>query len=666
MNSGSIPIVKFMFDQEISVFNETLSINPTYEAKSIHQADELANFLTTVPSVLIIAYLQNKEHFAQIATFMKMARQASKNSVYKIVVFNYSGDNKFSKAISKLGIQDQIEPRINCKGLKFKIDFWMKSLRVQERALPQSTGATWLEPLTLEDDIWILKSELDCKKILNRWLVKLMGPGPVVAQWNEIKNNLWRFDFKENEKEMFIGGKGSWYFYGESKPDFIWKENSWLITGDNFELFYKDEDETFSRLLCRNKLLKICKNSLFAQTKESLIIEQLEKKLVFKKEAQKLNDLEGKGSTNYLDNISSGEIEGTSSEANYWKNNNSYQSESGEGNLSGRIDQAKAIDGYYRGHDKDSEKETAEKEKERTDIDKRTRDKNQEEFKNRADHLDGFYRGDDKNPEKEAVKKEKERTENHKRTQDKSPEESKSRADHLDGFYRGDDKHSEKKAVEKEKERKENHKRTQDKGHEESKSQTDHLDGFYRSHEKESQEEATEEEKALLHKLSRIQKERKNNSSDEQLEKAEAILQRKLKAVRAKTKLKLVPTSDDDKKLEEVIANSRVSSFLFLNNKKITCELNDYYDETIIFTTSDKEIKIQEMIKINMNFNDSKKDSEVDLEGNVLSVDTDYEGMSYVIIQINKKNVREVAEFMKLFEDRQNNINHFFKQAKGF
>ena len=581
MNSAGIPIVKFMFDQEISVFNETLSINPPYEAISIHRADELVNFFSTVPSVLIVAYLKNKEHFAQIATFMKLARQAPKNCVYKIVVFNYSGDNKFSKAISKLGIQDQIEPRINSKGLKFKIDFWMKSLRAQERALPQSTGPTWLESLSLEDDIWIVRSELDCKKILNRWLIKLMGPGPVVAQWNEIKSNLWRFDFKENEKEMYIGGKGSWYFSGESKPDFIWKENSWLITGDNFELFYKEEDQAFSRLQCRNKILKICKNSLYAKTKESLILEQLEKELVFKKEAQKLNDLEGKGSTGYLDNKLAGESEGTSSEESYWKNKNSYESEYAEGKLSGLIDPAKAkpesSDGFYRGHDKASEVEAAEKE--RKVFNKRAHDKNQKEAQNQTEQLDSFYRGHDKNPKEEV---------------------------------------------------------------------------------------AAEEEKALLHKISRIQKERKTKSNDEQLEKAEAILLRKLKEVKGKAKLKLISSSDEEKKLEEIIANTRITSSLFHNDKKISCELNDYYDETIIFSTSNKEIKIQEMIKINMNFNDSKKDSEVSLEGSVLSVETDFEGMNYVTIQVNKKNINDVTEFMKLFEARQNNINHFFKQAKGY
>src|SRR5690606_33644326 len=91
------------------------------------------------------------------------------------------------------------------------------------------------------------------------------------------------------------------------------------------------------------------------KTKESLILEQLEKEVVFKNEAQTLNDLEGKGSTGHLDSSLSGATESTSSGTNYWKNKNSYENETGKGNLSGKIDPNKQdlpVDGFYRGHDK--------------------------------------------------------------------------------------------------------------------------------------------------------------------------------------------------------------------------------------------------------------------------------------------------------------------------
>ena len=77
-------------------------------------------------------------------------------------------------------------------------------------------------------------------------------------------------------------------------------------------------------------------------------------------------------------------------------------------------------------------------------------------------------------------------------------------------------------------------------------------------------------------------------------------------------------------------------------------------------------VGLEEILKINLLFNDSVKNVEVSLEGNVLSVDEDGEGMNYVTCQIDKKNVNAVSDFMKQFENRQNNINQFFKHAKGF
>lgn len=598
MNSGTIPIVKFMFEEEIGVFNQTLSANPSYQSFSIHQVDELVRYLSTVPSVLIIAYLRNKEHFAQIATFMKLAKQASRNSVFKIVVFNFTGDNTFAKGIIKLGIQDQIEPYINCKGLKFKIDFWMKALRAQERTLPQSTGVNWLEPLALEDDIWILKSEQDCKKILNRWLIKLTGPGPFVAQWIEVKSNVWRFDFKESDKEMYLGGKGAWFFSGEARPEFVWKENSWLIAGDNFELFYQDEDKVFSRLKSLNKNLKICKNSLYAKTKEPLILEQLEKEVVFKTEVQKLSDLEGKGSTTHSNGFFAGEAESGIPETDFWKNRNTYEKR--EGNLIGKIetDGESSEQSYWKNQNTYERKQT-----------KRPEDKENQLC---SDELEGHLSGKINPKSAEALDNEyKERLPREKRV--RAPNGTK-HSEQIDGFYRG-------KQVE---------------------------DNF------------TEEEKALHQKIARIQKERKQHQHDKQLEKAEAVLQRKLKEVQIQSR------DPEEVALEEITRDAKIITSIFYNNQEICCELDDLFDEMIILRTQDDEISVQEILKINLVFNDSKKNFELSLEANVLTVDSDGEGMNYITCQINKFNVNAVKDFMKQFESRQNNINQFFKSAKGF
>lgn len=391
MSKPSIPVIKFLFREDHRVLGEALSLGSGFEIEEFPNSHDLSTYLSTIPAGLVVTSLHDKNDLVQIATFMKLGRKVAKDCAIKVVVFNFSKDRTFEKAIAKLGILDLVEPGINTKALKFKIDFWMKSLNGQikknESASPQkvksleqaktsdktgvdSYSVNWMNELELEDDIWLLKNDNDCKKILSKWLVKLVGPGPYAGQWSEVKSNLWRFDIKESEKELFVPGEGDWFFSGDQKPDFVWKENIWLISGDNFDLYFKNSDGIFSRLNCKNKIIQVCKNSVFAKTKEQVIIESFDKEIVFKREAAHLEDLEGKNNTDHLnsgnlqgkadtDEISGGPLEGknktpaersgnltgkmkgeeaiehknleqktsTAKEKSHWENKNSYEEE---------------------------------------------------------------------------------------------------------------------------------------------------------------------------------------------------------------------------------------------------------------------------------------------------------------------------------------------------
>lgn len=327
--SAGIPVIKFLFKDSFKVLNEALNLSPGYTVDEFSTANDLSTFLSTEPAALVIASLRDKNDLIQIATFIKLAKKVAKDTAVKTVVINFSGDRTFDKAIAKLGIQDLIEVSINTKALKFKLDFWMKSLNAQVKKNPNASAQNtvksldqsaaqdkkgpdlnsplWQEPLDLEDDIWILKNDADCKKVLSKWLIRLLGPSPYIGQWTEVKGGVWRFDIKESEKELFCPNPGAWFFHGDQKPDFVWKENIWMITGDNFELYYKDASQVYSRLKSKEKVLTIAKNSLFAKTKEPVIIESFDKELVFKREAQKLEDLEGKNKT---DQINGGPLSG--------------------------------------------------------------------------------------------------------------------------------------------------------------------------------------------------------------------------------------------------------------------------------------------------------------------------------------------------------------------
>ena len=138
MSNIAIPVIQFLFKAEFKSLDEALRLNPNYEVEAYSSASDLATYLSTIPAGLVIASLIDKNDLIQIATFMKLQKKVAKAAVVKVVVINFSNDRNFEKAISKLGILDVVEPSTNTKALKFKLDFWMKSLSAQVKQNPSA------------------------------------------------------------------------------------------------------------------------------------------------------------------------------------------------------------------------------------------------------------------------------------------------------------------------------------------------------------------------------------------------------------------------------------------------------------------------------------------------------------------------------------------------
>lgn len=871
--SSSIPVIKFMFRADLKVFDDALNIQPHYEVEDVSSANDLATYLSTTSAGLVIASLKDKNDLIQIATFLKISKKIAKDTVVKLVVLNFSGDKQYEKAIAKLGIQDLIEPGINTKALKFKLDFWMKSLNVQIRnnanAAAQKSvnkaaegvkasekknetpALSWLDPLELENDIWILKNDNDCKKVLSKWLIRLMGPSPYVGQWVEVKTSHWRFDFKENEKELFISGNGSWFFQGEQRPEFVWKENTWLITGDSFDLYFKDENQILSRLKSKDKNLTICKNSVFAKTKESLIVESFDKELVFKREAEQLDDLEGKNKTDKIDggplsgksksseNIDgnlSGKTEGeeaikrdnllqkteTEKRSSFWngkntnsaveddgfsgpktdgpnsgsnlererkdlehqkyyKNHNEAQKfeaseakereaktaeekSSGKGHLSGKS----STDGIEKNYDNSKtereKKEVEAKEKElsgKSDTDKlkshygqkeksETSAKEKEEKdlagKSSTDKLDSHYGKpkDAKSPaatreeekEKEAKtkefavkqkverekveavereKKEKEDREINERTKatvekmqakerERKEKEEQINKDRAETSQKNtaiseekEKKFKEEIAVEKEKNEKANKLEKEQKAtrkaeieEEENKGKSKLDKNWEGEHDYGMKGESSTDKLAAHYKTKKEAQERKekDDAADPYAElfgkgkaKAEAPAKEKpdykpviehaednanvLPLNKGKVKEDNKPKTSEEKELEELTREAKVSSFLTQNNKKFSCQLDDFFDEMIIFKTDEAGINPSGKVSLDIVFQFLEKDSKLLMQGDVLTVEGDGEGSSFVTVKVNKENASSFDTFMRLYERRQSNVNEFLKKVKG-
>ncbi len=301
-----ISIVQFLFKTDWKILSDSLNALSGIESKKIDSSHELLKVMSNDQNCLIIANISSRDDLIQLATFMKMSKMSARSNITKIVVVNSTDNKHYEKAISKLANVEILESTVNVRALSFKMNFWMKAMRGQARKLLQdgqkadqaveaaateAKSLNSLSALECESDFWILARESDCKKIISRWMVKLMGPGPYVGNWNEVpdKANTWIFHIKKSFRETLVAGDGHWFYRGDQKPEFNWSENKWMFTGEDIELFFQDT-KVHSRLKISNKVLSLAANSLFAKSKESIILDSFSKDLVFKHEAELIKD----------------------------------------------------------------------------------------------------------------------------------------------------------------------------------------------------------------------------------------------------------------------------------------------------------------------------------------------------------------------------------------
>ena len=120
------------------------------------------------------------------------------------------------------------------------------------------------------------------------------------------------------------------------------------------------------------------------------------------------------------------------------------------------------------------------------------------------------------------------------------------------------------------------------------------------------------------------------------------------------------------RELEESTSNAQVVSYLIQDKVKVLCKLDDHFDQTIIFSTSDKGIAKDETVSMSLNFNYMNKDTKLNFTGTVVEIEEVDEESQYVTVEISKENAVTFNSFMKLYNSRQKNINTFFKAVKGF
>lgn len=291
---------------------------------------------------ILIFKVASKEHLTSSIETLKKNKVLNKRGLFRCACLMDNDNPKIRKILGKYGCSDVLETNVKLKTVTFKTYFWTRGIKSAitrfQKSEPDKKSISskeeeaknielkgdfqFIDPLVLHSDMWILKSQQDCKRIIKRYLIKLMGPSSHVGSWHELESqpgdkcSSWRWEFHNEMGDQFLMDDGAWVFYG-SKPEFDWKTHLWNFSGETPHLyFYREDKQVFSKLKFSNRQVVVAGNSQYALAKKELIIETADPKFQFSAEKQAdeekknfedkdsdvLNpNLKGKGKTDVID-----------------------------------------------------------------------------------------------------------------------------------------------------------------------------------------------------------------------------------------------------------------------------------------------------------------------------------------------------------------------------
>lgn len=380
----------------------------SFEFVFLETAEDATKAIRECPYGLFICEVEDKKSLALSVGVLKKNKKILKGSHIKVGSFNHFKNPNVEKGLKKVGVDDFFDIYINPKSFSFKLDFWFKTLKPLAQAASGSDdvksfsndqGATEVNaaaaasgaagsgaasadkpslkrkrnevvkvgPIENENDMWLTTSDDDCKNVLRRWLVKLVGPSGNSGRWEQevLKSNrsqtVWKFVFKDEEmKHMFVEGNGHWCFDG-GKPEFDWNEKKWFFTGATPSLFFEGDSEEYDYRFKSDKgALCLAGNSLFAETKKEFIEKTFEDTQTFDKDAAEAeSESNVKDNHNEIDKNMKGDVSGDQQVGGHMQGQGSSDQEegghmeganSGESQVGGHMQGANSGDSQVGGH----------------------------------------------------------------------------------------------------------------------------------------------------------------------------------------------------------------------------------------------------------------------------------------------------------------------------
>ncbi|MAZ48333.1 MAG: hypothetical protein CME65_07200, partial [Halobacteriovoraceae bacterium] len=326
---SKVNLIFFKFEPQVPLITELAKLYESREdfnVEMIENAMEVNQFLMNSPQGILFFQIKSKQDLQEAVGILKSNRKAIKKGAIKPACISTIQNRKVESILAKYGCQDILDVDAKAKTLTFKLDFWSKPIkkvvekmeREEELKLSRNNKATenqsktqerkefeLVSPLELQSDFWLVKAKADYKRILKRYLIRLLGPSPYIGTWVELdpqpgdNQPTWKWVLKDPDNTDYVVEDGAWFFYG-AKPEFDWKIKRWSFASDLPHLyFYNRDGETFSKFKMKDGVVEIADNSEFAVMREPMILETCDSKFNFEGDGQKeeeSNNLDGEGS----------------------------------------------------------------------------------------------------------------------------------------------------------------------------------------------------------------------------------------------------------------------------------------------------------------------------------------------------------------------------------
>lgn len=338
-----INLIFYLFDETDSDYQFLVKEfkEKGFDVYNFEAPAQILGFLQRDPYAVVVGQVKEKQDLINFLTFLKKHQRGIYAGQAKVSSILYPRNKKIESLFHKLGCREILDPQINTKSLKFKIEFWYKSLQSKlpppdkkeafiigddkpkqnsQKAKKELKPFKNVPAINTESDIWLINKRYGSKTILQKYIVHFEGPSEGLIKWSKCTSNYavgdfkWQLNFSKDDIDVkvFLPENGTWYFIG-GRPEYDWNTGVWKFTGLEPELYFENSNgKKYHRIKANKKSIDVANNSVYADSKK-ILIDESRNNAIFLKDGNKHQSLDD--SENVEDNYNQlgGPLKGKSS-----------------------------------------------------------------------------------------------------------------------------------------------------------------------------------------------------------------------------------------------------------------------------------------------------------------------------------------------------------------